>query len=139
MTEGALDIYREALKAGLRQRYSEVVAEYAVSPRNLGDIENYGGFGIAVGANGETMAIWLKVEEGGITDASFTADGGDIIVAVGSMTTEVAKGKAVAEAQKIGHQDILDALGGLPEDDQHYVHLAVEALKLAIGDYLARE
>ena len=139
MSEGALDIYHEALKAGLRQDYSEVVAEHAISPRNLSGIDNYGGFGIAADTDGETIAIWLKVEEGNITDASFTADGGDIIVAVGSMTTEIVKGKSVAKARRIGHKDILDALGGLPEGDRHYVHLAVEVLDLAIDDYLVRE
>jgi nitrogen fixation NifU-like protein len=53
------------------------------------------------------------------------------------MVTELAKGKSVPEAQKITQQDILDALGGLPEESLHCALLAANTLKEAIKDYLA--
>jgi nitrogen fixation NifU-like protein len=53
------------------------------------------------------------------------------------MITELARGKSVSEAQKITHQDVLDALGGLPKDDLHCAVLATNTFKEAIKDYMA--
>jgi nitrogen fixation NifU-like protein len=53
------------------------------------------------------------------------------------MVTELAKGKTVLEAQKITQKDVLDALGGLPENDIHCALLAANTLKEAIKDYIA--
>ena len=46
------------------------------------------------------------------------------------------KGKVVVQAQKIGQQDILTALGDLPEESEHCAQLAANSLKEAIRDYL---
>jgi nitrogen fixation NifU-like protein len=53
------------------------------------------------------------------------------------MITELARGKNVLDAHKIAQQDVLDALGGLPEDDAHCALLAANTLKEAIKDYMA--
>jgi nitrogen fixation NifU-like protein len=83
------------------------------------------------------MEIYLKVRDGMVMNASFWTDGCGTAIASGSMVTELAKGKSVLEAQKITQQDILDALGGLPEDSFHNALLAANTLKEAIKDYLA--
>jgi nitrogen fixation NifU-like protein len=53
------------------------------------------------------------------------------------MVTELAKGKTVIQAQKISQQDVLSALGGLPEESQHCALLAANTLREAVKDYLA--
>jgi nitrogen fixation NifU-like protein len=53
------------------------------------------------------------------------------------MATELAKGKRVAEAFRISQQDVLEALGGLPDDSVHCALLAANTLKEAMKDYLA--
>jgi len=83
------------------------------------------------------MEICLKVRDSRVMNASFWTDGCGTTIASGSMVTELAKGKSVLEAQKIRQQDILDALGGLPEDSLHCALLAANTLKEAIKDYLA--
>ena len=52
------------------------------------------------------------------------------------MVTELAKGKKVSQAQKISQEDVLKALGGLPEESEHCALLAANTLKAAIRDYL---
>jgi nitrogen fixation NifU-like protein len=52
------------------------------------------------------------------------------------MVTELATGKSVGEANKISQQDVLNALGGLPEESQHCALLAANTLKAAVRDYL---
>jgi nitrogen fixation NifU-like protein len=44
----------------------------------------------------------------------------------------------MSEVTAITQQDILDALGGLPEEVKHCALLAARTLKAACDDYLAR-
>lgn len=72
-----------------------------------------------------------------VAKANFLTDGCGTSIASGSMVTELAKGKNVAKALKISGEDVLNALGGLPEESQHCAFLAANTLKAAIKDYLA--
>jgi nitrogen fixation NifU-like protein len=51
------------------------------------------------------------------------------------MTTELAKGKSLDEAEKISSRDVSLALGELPPIKEHCSNLAADALKLAIGNF----
>lgn len=121
----------------MKQIYSEKTIDHFLNPRNLGEIPAPDGAGKITGPHGNTMEIYLKVKDGRVINASFWTDGCGTAIASGSMVTEMAKGKSVLEAQKITRQDILDALGGLPEDSLHNALLAANTLKEAIKDYLA--
>jgi nitrogen fixation NifU-like protein len=121
----------------MRQNYSEKTIDHFLNPRNLGEIPTPDGFGRITGPCGDTMEIRLKVRDDRIINASFWTDGCGPSIASGSVVTELAKGKSVLEARKITQQDVLDALGGLPEDNLHCALLAANTLKEAIKDYLA--
>ena len=82
------------------------------------------------------MKLWIKVEEGRIAEIRFRSFGCPGAIATSSMATELAKGKSVSQAMKITQQDVLDALGGLPEDSVHCALLATNTLKEAVKDYL---
>jgi nitrogen fixation NifU-like protein len=137
MGEGALDRYWAALKASYRETYSEVAADHMVFPRNAEQLSAYSGFGIINDDFNQTMAIWLNIEDGVITAAAFTSDDCTTCTACGSMATELAKGRTVAEALNISAGDVLEALGGLPEADEHCARLAADTLRTAIEDYQA--
>ena len=128
--------YEELIKAEMKKVYSETVVEHSMNPRNVGDIEDAGGFAKVIGPCGDTMEIWLKVNSDTISNASFMTDGCGTTIASGSMVTEMAKGRTVFHAQKITQQDVLNALGGLPEESQHCALLAANTLKEAVKDYL---
>jgi nitrogen fixation NifU-like protein len=83
------------------------------------------------------MEIWLKVRDATITESTFMTDGCGTTIAAGSIVTELAKGKTVIQAHKISQQDVLSALGGLPEESQHCALLAANTMREAIKDYLA--
>ena len=131
------DKFEELIKAEMRKVYSEAVVEHSMNPRNVGDLENADGFAKVTGPCGDIMEMWLRVKNGAIRDASFMTDGCGTTVASGSMVTEMAKGKSVSEVQRISQQDVLSALGGLPEESQHCALLAASTLKEAVKDYLA--
>lgn len=130
------DGLRELVMADARKIYSETVIDHAMHPRNLGDLDDADGFAKVTGPCGDTMEIWLRVRGDVIADTAFFTDGCGTSIASGSMTTEMAKGKTLLEARKISQQDVLDALGGLPEDSAHCALLAANTLKEAIKDYL---
>jgi len=83
------------------------------------------------------MEIRLKAKDGRITDATFWTDGCSTTAACGSMATETIKGKDIAQALAINQNDILKALGGLPEDNRHCALLAANTVKAAVQDYIA--
>lgn len=131
-----LDDLQAMVMADARQIYSETVIEHAMNPRNLGEMADNDGFARVTGPCGDTMEIWLKVIDGIIIKATFYTDGCGTSIASGSMVTEIAKGKSITEAQKINRRNVLDALGGLPDESEHCALLAANTLREAVRDYI---
>ena len=136
-SDSELDKISEEIQKELWSGYTEAVIDHAQQPRNVGSIPNADGFASVTGPCGDNMEIWLKVGNGKVKEAKFWTDGCGTTIAAGSMTTEMAQGKGLAEASKIAQEDVLDALGGLPEESVHCALLAADTLKEAIKDYLA--
>ncbi len=119
--------------------YSEKVKEHFRNPRNVGEIENPDGVGkVGNPVCGDIMELYIKVQEGVITDAKFKTFGCGAAIATSSMVTELVKNKTVEDALKISNRAVAEALGGLPPIKMHCSVLAEEALKKAIDDYLSR-
>ncbi len=127
---------QELILADARNIYSETVIDHAMNPRNVGVMQDADGFARVTGPCGDTMEIWIKVNNDAIAGATFMTDGCGTSIASGSMVTEMAKGKNITEVQKISQQDVLDALGGLPDESKHCALLAANTLKLALRDYI---
>jgi len=132
----AWDQLQEQIKAKMREIYSETFIEHNLNPRNLGSFPDADGYAKITGPCGDTMEMWLKVESNIIVKAGFATDGCGTTIASGSMVTEMAKGKSLTEAHRIEQQDVLNALGGLPEESEHCALLAANTLKKAISDCL---
>ena len=135
----AWEKFEEIIKNEMRKVYSETVIEHSMNPRNLGSMDDFNGFSNVTGSCGDTMQVWLKINGETISDASFTTDGCGTTIASGSMITELAKGKSIKDARKINQKEVLNALGGLPEESEHCALLAEYALKDALDDYKDRE
>jgi nitrogen fixation NifU-like protein len=135
----AWDTFQEQIRAKMREIYSEIVVEHNLNPRNLGSFPDADGYAQITGPCGDTMEMWLKVNNNIIVKAGFTTEGCGTTIASGSMVTEMAKGKSIIEARRIGQQEVLDALGGLPEESEHCALLASNTLKAAIRDYIAMQ
>ena len=127
----------ERPQTDLRTVYTETVIDHAQNPRNLGQSPDADGFASVTGSCGDTMEIYIRVRNDKILNAAFFTDGCGTTIAAGSMVTELVKGKNVSDAFKITQHDVLNALGGLPEESQHCALLASDTLRAAIRDYLA--
>lgn len=120
---------------GMVGKYSNIIIDHARNPRNVGNILKCDGFGQGVGECGDTMGIWLSVQNNRIAKATFWTDGCGTTIACGSMVTELVKERTIEEAFEINSENILLALGGLPEEHVHCAILASDTLKKALSNY----
>ena len=124
------------------ERYSELVMEHFMHPRNVGVIEDADGVGVEGNPIcGDMMEMFIKVrpQDEVIEDIKFRTFGCGAAIATSSMITELARGKTIEEAKKISRSDVADELGGLPAVKMHCSNLAADALKEAIKDYEAKQ
>ena len=116
--------------------YSEKVMDHFRNPRNVGIIEDANAVGEVGNAKcGDIMKMYLKIDNGIITDAKFKTFGCGAAVATSSMATEMVKGKTVEEALKVTNKAVMEALDGLPKVKIHCSLLAEEAIHAALWDY----
>ena len=117
--------------------YSDKVIDHFQNPRNVGEIEDASGVGTVGNAKcGDMMRLYLKInEEQVIIDCKFKTYGCGAAVASSSMATEMIKGKTVAEAMKLTNKAGMEALDGLPPENEHCSLLAEETLHAALWDY----
>lgn len=120
--------------------YSEKVMDHFMNPRNVGEIEDADGVGqVGNPKCGDIMKMYLKIQNGIITDAKFKTFGCGAAVATSSMATELIKGKTIEEALMITNKTVAEALDGLPPIKMHCSNLAEEAIKSAIDDYKRKQ
>jgi len=121
----------------MEENYSAKALERFRNPRNYDELQEPDGYARITGPCGDTMEFWVQVDEGIVSAASFTTTGCGPSRACGSMATELAEGRPVAEAKEISQQDILNALGGMPEAHRHCALLASNTLRAALENYQA--
>ena len=120
--------------------YSEKVMDHFTNPRNVGEIEDADGIGEVGNAKcGDIMKMFLKIDNGVITDIKFKTFGCGAAVATSSMATEMIKGRKLEDALKLTKKAVVEALDGLPDCKLHCSVLAEQALKAAISDYYKRQ
>ena len=120
--------------------YSEKVMDHFTNPRNVGEIEDADGIGEVGNAKcGDIMKMFLKIDNGVITDIKFKTFGCGAAVATSSMATEMIKGQKLEDALKLTNNAVVEALDGLPDSKLHCSVLAEQALKAAISDYYKRQ
>ena len=116
--------------------YSEKVMDHLRNPRNVGEIEDADGIGEVGNAKcGDIMKMYIKVDNGIITDVKFKTFGCGSAIATSSMATEMIKGKPIVEALELSNKAVVEALDGLPTHKIHCSVLAEEAVKSAVKDY----
>ena len=116
--------------------YSEKVMDHFLHPRNVGVIEDANGIGEVGNAKcGDIMKMYIKVDDGIITDVKFNTYGCASAIATSSMATDLIKGKPISEALKLTNKAVVEALDGLPAVKIHCSVLAEEAIKAAVKDY----
>jgi len=133
----AMDEIQEAINRDAQNTFSEEVINRFHNPKYMGNMENPQGYAKIKGPCGDSMEIFLSIHDEKITSAQFMTDGCATSVAAGSMACELAIGKDIKDTGKISQDEILNNLGGLPEENVHCALLASDTLIDAANNYSA--
>ncbi|MHC1770982.1 MAG: P-loop NTPase [Flexilinea sp.] len=122
----------ETEKPFVKKPFSDTARRMVENKENMGCIESPDAHGSFRGPCGDSMKIDLRVVDGKIQEARFMTDGCGATIACGSMLTKLVQLRSLDEAKQITPEELLNALGGLPEDHQHCAVLAVKTLQEAL-------
>jgi len=113
--------------------YSPQLLDHFEHPRNGGELADADArVRVENPACGDILELAVKVEGNCIREIRFLARGCVPAMACGSLITEMAEGKTVAEARSIRREAIVESIGGLPEASGHAAQLAVDALRAVL-------
>lgn len=119
--------------------YNEKVLTHFQDPHNVGEIDNPDGFAeVGSSACGDTMAMYIKVQDGRIADIKYKTYGCCAAIASSSIATDMVKGRTIDEAEALSKADIVAELGGLPNQKIHCSLMVEDAIKAAIADYKSK-
>jgi nitrogen fixation protein NifU and related proteins len=109
--------------------YSPQLLDHFEHPRNSGEVVNPdAGVQLENPACGDILKLTMKVANGHITEIRFLAKGCVAAMACGSALTELVKGRTLEGASGLRREELVQAVGGLPEASAHASHLAIDTL-----------
>ncbi len=116
--------------------YTKETIDRFTNPKYLGEIKDADGVGkVGNPRCGDQMTVYIKVEKGKISDASFQTLGCAAAIATSDVVCEMAIGKKIEDAKNITEKDMIAKLEKLPAVKVHCSSLAIEGLKKAIENY----
>ncbi|MDH4217796.1 MAG: iron-sulfur cluster assembly scaffold protein [Candidatus Aminicenantes bacterium] len=131
---------QEQILEQIKKQYSSNVIDHWQNPRNFTKINHPDGYAQVKGSCGDTMEVYLRLEDDVIRECTFQTDGCGTTIVCGSVATELAQNKTFTQALGgISANEILKQLGGLPEADVHCAQLAAETLRRALADCLYKK
>jgi len=114
--------------------YGPTVLDHFQNPRNAGTLPDADLIGEAGNpVCGDRMRLYLKLDGERVTKVRFQTFGCSVAIAASSMLTQLVEGKTTDELATLRNQDIVDALGGLPDAKVTCSVLAEEALRSALS------
>src|SRR5216684_7629012 len=114
--------------------YSAPTLDHFQNPRNAGDVPDPdAAVEIENPVCGDVLRLTLRFSSGRISEVRFKAKGCVPAIACGSALTELISGKTPDEARKLQREDVITAVGGLPQASTHAAQLALDALSAALN------
>ncbi len=117
--------------------YSPQLLDHFQNPRNPGEVANADAtVQLENPACGDILKLSMKVANGQIAEIRFLAKGCVPAMACGSAMTELVKGKTVEAASRLSREELVQAVGGLPDASSHASHLAMDALAALLKRFI---
>ncbi len=124
----------EEKKFDFWQDHSVNYLNMALATENREVVEGSDGYGKRTGECGDTVEIYLDVEDGRIGSFSYTTDGCMNTDACANAVALMARGKSIAKGWEITHEAVIAYLETLAESKHHCAELTVGAFYLALSD-----
>ena len=118
--------------------YSEKAINYFLDKTNMGSLPDADQVTELTGVCGDTMKVYLKLEDGRIMDAKIQVLGCPGAVASAMAAMDLVKGMSLEEAMKVKDRDIFRILEEIPDQKQHCIRLTVKTLQKAIEEYRSK-
>lgn len=117
--------------------YSAIIDEHYQEPRNFGKIENPDEQIMETNPTcGDTIAMYVRINDGRVSDIKYVAKGCLISVAAASILSENVEGKRIEEIETMSKKDVLGNLGlELGPAREKCALLSYDALMKMIRDY----
>ena len=115
--------------------YSDKAIQYYLDKRNMGELDDATQISELTGHCGDTMKIFLKIDEGIIHDAKIQVLGCPGAIASAMAAMDMIKGKTLDDALKVTDRDIFLELEEIPDQKQHCIRLTNKTIEKAINDY----
>ena len=113
--------------------YSPQVLDHFQHPRNPGEVANPDASAqIENPACGDVLKLTVRVTDGRIEEIRFLAQSCVTAMACASLLTELVKGRTIVEARELRREELVRALGGLPQASTHASHLAMDTLAAVV-------
>jgi nitrogen fixation NifU-like protein len=114
--------------------YSEKAIDYYLNQPSMGTLSDANQVSELTGACGDTMRVYLKVDQGRIIDAKMQVLGCPGAVASAMAAMELIKGKTVKQAKRLTDRNVFRVLEELPDQKQHCIRLAVKTVQKALDE-----
>ena len=128
----------KSLQDTVSEGYSQKLKDELFDPKNIGKIENPDSHVRITGVCGDTVEIYLAIEDGRINDIKFMTDGCGATIVCASYVTRTVKGKSIEEALRIKPEDVDEYFEGLPKENKHCAILSVITLRAALEEYRSK-
>lgn len=119
----------------LLRRHSVRYVEMALRTDRKRRIPHPDGYGKRKGVCGDTIEMFLKIDNDLIEEISFETDGCMNTIACANTVALLSMGKTIDLAWDLEAETIISHLGALPPEEYHCAELAVGALYLALQNY----
>ncbi len=121
-------------------KYSKKLMDHFMNPRNTGQLSDPDGHSeVGSPGCGDAMTLDIRVnDEERIIDIKSMTFGCAGAIAASSALTVQAMGKTLKEALEISNDQIVEFLGGMPDEKKHCSVMGHEALSEAVDDYRRR-
>ena len=114
--------------------YSAQLLDHFQNPRNAGELPDADAtVEIENPVCGDVIRLSLKLDAGRIAEIKFKAKGCVPAMACGSALTQMVLGKTAEDAGTLTREDLVRAVGGLPQASSHAAQLALDALSAALA------
>jgi len=122
-------VYVRQSGATIGHMYSAQLLDHFQNPRNAGELPSCdASVQVENPACGDVLRLSANIRGEKIADIRFKAKGCVPAMACGSAVTELLAGRTLAEAKALKKEDLVQAVGVLPEASTHAAHLALDAL-----------
>ena len=115
--------------------YSQTAIKYYMEKPNMREMADADQVSEFLGSCGDTMKVFLKIDDNIITDASYQVLGCPGAISAAMAAVDLIKGKDLDFAKALNDGNIFEILVEIPAKKHHCIQLAVKALHKAVNEY----